>query len=311
MQKTFHPIRLALLACILLIFVVFSARAQDPAQPGQPSQTQVESEQPSAQPSDFTFAVFGDNRPGLPSLTQPKIFKTILKDILKENPCFVVNTGDSVFGSSNIGKLQKQYAKYLENIKILSPIKVYLTLGNHEISGSKSNQAFFAKEFGALYYSFDRGDSHFIILNTEVVGEAGRIAGKQLEWLKEDLKKSKNARHKFIFVHRPMYPVSSHIGDSLDSRPKERDALHSLFVQNRITAVIAGHEHLFDQQIKHGVRYIITGGAGAPLYTSRDKTGYFNHYILVSIKGDKVDFKVIKPAMNGKPREVLPPEEAG
>ena len=252
-------------------------------------------------PERFTFIVFGDNRPNRPELAQPGTFKIILRDIDSLNPAFAINTGDSVYGASG-NTLREQYKDYQETIGSLLKTKVHLALGNHEILGSRSNQEFFAKELGNLYYSFDYGDAHFIVLDSEYVGETGRIAGKQLEWLKEDLEKSRTAQYKFVFFHRPMYPVDGHIGKCLDQYPKERDALHKLFVQYRIAAVFAGHEHLFDYQFKNGVRYIITGGAGAFLYPSIKGEGDYHHYVVVSVNGDKLEMKVVKPALQGKPR---------
>ena len=102
-----------------------------------------------------------------------------------------------------------------------------------------------------------------------------------------------------------MYPVGGHLGKCLDMYPKERDTLHNLFVQNRITAVFAGHEHLFNEHVKNGVRYIITGGGGASLSPSIYGTGDFHHYVVVSVKGGKVEMKVVKPAQDGKPQEEI------
>ena len=53
------------------------------------------------------------------------------------------------------------------------------------------------------YRSFDRGGSHFIVLDTEMPGQASRIAGEQLEWLKNDLASADGAWHIFVALHRP------------------------------------------------------------------------------------------------------------
>ena len=262
------------------------------------------------QPKQFTFVVFGDNRPNRPDLAQPETFKKILRKIDALNPAFAVSTGDCIYGSPVESRMLEQYKDYTETIGSLLKAKVYLALGNHEILGSTANQEFFANELGALYYSFDYGDSHFIVLDSDVVGQAGRIIGDQLEWLKEDLKKSRAARHKFVFLHRPLYPVDGHKGRSLDKYPEDRNALHHLFARNRITAVFVGHEHLYDEQVNNGVRYIITGGGGAFLYPSIHGTGDFYHFVVVSVTGDEAQMKVVKLAQGGKPEEIIPIGEA-
>lgn len=248
------------------------------------------------------FIVFGDNRPYLSTFAQPKIFKDILKDAATLSPAFAVNTGDCIYGASSVGRLKEQYDDYKAAISSF-PGKVYLAVGNHEIGGKKSHEDFFAKELGSLYYSFDYEGAHFIVLDTEVVGEEGRITGKQLAWLKQDLHASRAAKYKFVFMHRPMYPVGGHIGSSLDKYPDQRNALHWLFVQSHVSAVFTGHEHLFDHTVRNGVHYIITGGAGAGLYTSTKGEGDFHHYIAVDISGDKLSMKLVK--FDPK-REVVP-----
>lgn len=250
----------------------------------------------------FTFAVFGDNRPNQPGSRQPAAFRKVLTEMDAMHPDFAVNTGDCVYGSSDVTKLSSQYKDYLDTVATLTKTKVYLALGNHEIHGT-GTQGFFKRELGALYYSFDVGDSHFIVLDSEVVGQAGRVMGEQLDWLRDDLHKSRAARHKFVFFHRPMYPVDGHLGNSMDQYPKDRDQLHSLFVRNRIEAVFTGHEHLFNAQYRNGVRYFITGGGGAFVSPSYVGEGDFHHFMLVSVDDDKVTMRVVKIAERGHPSE--------
>lgn len=253
----------------------------------------------------FTFAVFGDNRPDSIGKGQPAIFKEILKQVDTLSPAFAVNTGDCIYGAPTLKQIQQQYKEYKDTVSSLLRTKVYLAIGNHEVRESKLCQDFFQKELGSLYYSFDFGNSHFIVLDSEVIGQAHRITGEQLEWLKQDLFKSRAARHKFVFLHQPLYPVDGHMGRCLDKYPEERDALHRLFVRNRVTAVFAGHEHLFHSERRNGVWYIITGGAGAPLYPSYKLEGDFHHYVIVSIDGDKLTVKAIRLGEDGKPDEVI------
>ncbi|MHB0913974.1 MAG: metallophosphoesterase family protein [Armatimonadota bacterium] len=248
----------------------------------------------------FTFAALGDNRPFLPGGGQPSAFKAILKDLEQERPAFAVNTGDCIFGSSNRERFLRQYADYEKALALYSG-KVYLALGNHELRNLEQ-QEFFSKEFGSPYYSFDYDDSRFIVLDSEMVGQVGRIAGEQRRWLESELARSRTVEHVFVFMHRPMYPVDGHRGSSMDMYPKERDSLHALFVKYHVTAVFMGHEHLFDLQKRNGVCYVITGGAGAPIYQSSKNSGEYYHYVMVSVEGPSVKLSVVRPRHGGAPR---------
>lgn len=258
------------------------------------------------EPEPFVFVVIGDSRPNSPSQPQVGVYKRMLKDIDALSPAFVMHTGDAIYGSADLERVRRQYDEFQEVTRSRLRAKVYLTIGNHEIQRKKANQQLFERELGGLYYSFDHGGSHFILLNSEIVGQKDRITGEQLEWLKQDLRKARAARHKFVFIHSPLYPVDGHMGSCLDKHPRDRDALHQLFRRNRVDTVFTGHEHLFHERTKNGVRYIITGGGGAPLYPSFYGTGDFYHYVVVSVRGDKVEMKVVRPAQNGSPARVIP-----
>ncbi len=257
-------------------------------------------------PGEFTFVVIGDSQPWTPDGKIPDVFRDLIKRIDTLNPAFVVHTGDRIYGTgSSVATVRRQYEEFKEAVKPLRA-KLYQAIGNHEIQGSIANQEFFKKEIGGLYYSFDHGNSHFTVLNSQIVGEEGRITGKQLEWLKDDLHQARAAKHRFVFVHMPLFPVDGHLGRALDSRPKERDALHKLFVAGRVDTVFCGHEHLYDEQTRNGVRYIITGGGGARTWPSFQGKGDFYHFIIVNVKGDKVEMKGYRPAQRGRLEEEFP-----
>ena len=178
-MRNHHRIIGALFAvCVVLLGAVWAFSTEN-------------AQQSTAAEPAFTFAVFGDNRPSLPAVDQPEMFRRVLARMAEINPAFALNTGDAIYGSSNPTRMQEMYASYVKTVESLFKPKVYLALGNHEILGSRTNQGFFAKELGAPYYSWDYEDSHFIALDSEVVGQAGRIMGDQLAWLKQDLQKSR------------------------------------------------------------------------------------------------------------------------
>ena len=241
-------------------------------------------------PTQARFVVFGDNRGG-PDGRQPAIFTTLVKQMAARHLDFVIGTGDYVSGADSQETLRAQWNAFfwaLQPLQARRPVYFVPTPGNHEIHGGAGNRLFI-EYFKRLSFSFNWAGSHFIVLNTEVPGEESRIAGQQRAWLKQDLAGAQAAYHIFVALHRPLFPVSLHKGDSLDEYPKERDALHALFVRHRVTCVFAGHEHLYNRQVRDGIQYLITGGAGADLYASPDKGG-FHHFLYVT--ADPLRYKV-------------------
>jgi len=205
--------------------------------------------------------------------------------------------------------MEREYRRFL-SLATKVGVPLFNAPGNHEIRGNQTcpappdcdgacAEALFASHFGNLYGSFDVSDVHFIALDTDKVGEEGKIGEAQLAWLKDDLEKNKDKRAIFLFSHVELFS-SPQIdpGAYKDHEPlANRDDLHQLFRRYPVKAVFSGHEHLFwrEKPEDHdGIAYFVAGGSGAPLYASPDRGG-FSHYMMVRLAGDKVTYEVIEP----------------
>lgn len=246
--------------------------------------------------NEFTFVIFGDfrtlrrDRPYLP------VFKHILNEVNTIAPSFVISTGDAYYGyGGSFQRFKNEVDYFLSMIKPLS-IPFFNVIGNHETGGEVQRESYIKERFKKLYGSFDFGNSHFILLDTDETGKEGTISGEQLKWLRSDLEVNINAENIFIFMHRPLFPVlDPELIHGKSFKDKEnRDSLHSLFTKNKVRAVFAGHEHLYNDFSKDGVRYVITGGGGSPLYETPQKGGFF-HYLLLEVKGKDITINVLPP----------------
>lgn len=246
----------------------------------------------------LTFVVFGDNRPGGASDAQPEVFRRICAEIGTLAPDFVIGTGDYIYGADDEPNLRAQWADFfsvMHAIQARTRVPFCPAAGNHDIRGSTLAEKIFKEYFKRLYFSFNRAGCHFVVLDSEIPGQAGRITGAQWKWLQDDLRQHRNAALTFVTLHRPLFPVDGHIGSSMDVDRERRDALHRLFVQEGVDVVFAGHEHIFNDDVKDGVRYVITGGAGARLYASPKKGG-FHHYVVVRVRDGLYTMDVRTPS---------------
>ena len=98
-------------------------------------------------------------------------------------------------------------------------------------------------------YSWDHGNAHFIQLNeywngSSDVGTNGDVGTPLYNWLAADL--AANTRPAvFVFGHEPAFPYNRHVGDSLDSRPANRDRFWALLEQYDVDALFVGHTHTY------------------------------------------------------------------
>ncbi len=246
----------------------------------------------------FRFGVFGDNRPASRHGDQPRVFRRITYELGQIAPEFVVGLGDYIYGADDEATVRRQWQQFFY---AMGPLQAKQTVnfvpvpGNHDITGSRRNEGIFTEYLKHLYYSFDHDGCHFVSMDSEVVGQAGRISGEQLEWLKRDLTLNKSAPLTFVFVHRPLFPVDGHVGSSLDVDKDARDNLHKLFIESGVDCVFTAHEHLFNHSTHDGLTYIISGGAGAPLYATEERGGFY-HYLLVTVQGNAYSIEVRRPA---------------
>jgi 3',5'-cyclic AMP phosphodiesterase CpdA len=226
------------------------------------------------------FAVISDTHLG----QTETVFITFLKAFDAQDINLLFHTGDAIYNPGS----DAQWKKFFE---LVGPDRtIHIAPGNHDINDRRSLTAFERNVRERPYHSVSLGDTQFILLCTEFPDEAARIAGKQLEWLRDELEKP--FRFRFIFLHRPLFPTAFGKGYCLDRYPEDRDGLHRLFVKAGVSVVFAGHEHLYKRIAKDGITYVTGGGAGAQLIAFTEESGGFHHYIVAKRRNEGYLFSV-------------------
>jgi acid phosphatase type 7 len=240
--------------------------------------------------NDFSsFAVIGDTKIG----SSESVYKQFLNIISKKGIYNIFLVGDVIDRPGS----EKEWNRFLELTG--NNYNFHIAPGNHDINSAKSLKTYGNLITKSVYHSLSTEDTHFIVLSTETPGETSRITGKQLEWLKEELKK--NSLYKIVFLHKPLFPTTFGKGYCLDRYPGDRDVLHELFVKNGVNIVFAGHEHLYSRIDKDGIIYVTTGGGGSRLLIFDEEYGGFFHYIIAKRENGGYIFTVYD--MNEYPKD--------
>jgi 3',5'-cyclic AMP phosphodiesterase CpdA len=231
-------------------------------------------------PKEFSFVVLGDNRGG------HEIFQGILKEIdtMDPTPLFIVNTGDFVSSGT-----ENQYRRFLEMIRVTS-IPFIVIPGNHDYYfGGKKR---YKRYFGRSYFYFDLGENlRFIFLDNADSG----FGRQQLDWLSGLLD---TQRRTFLFMHRPP-PIQEWCYHPFIRDVKE--FLNMATLKRGVTGVFCSHIHGYSYKEHKGVRYIVTGGAGARLMRHIPKVEPINHYVIVRLKADGTEWKHEKRVYKPQP----------
>jgi 3',5'-cyclic AMP phosphodiesterase CpdA len=155
-------------------------------------------------------------------------------------------------------------------------VPVFTTAGNHDIRLDGGER--YLQHFGPSTYSFDFGSAHFVVFNTST----GDVSEDEIQWLTTDLTDSR-AERKYVFTHIPPFdprPEGTHSMINLTTAER----IMNIFEDSGVDAVFTGHIHLFNNSVVDGIRYVITGGAGASLYAAPEDGGIY-HYVEVTIIG--------------------------
>ncbi|HEY5527415.1 MAG TPA: metallophosphoesterase [Candidatus Anoxymicrobiaceae bacterium] len=204
--------------------------------------------------------------------------------------------------------------------------------GTHEVAASKTDAKFgslknsknYQKIFGPTYYSFNVGDSYFIVMDISTEFMANTVAQKkyfddELVWFENELKKSQTYKHRFVFSHVPPFKGKKQLKGTQKDNPEKflrnpgySDLIKNLCVKYNVEYMFGCHLHTIDFDLwpkgktdaDGDVISIITGGAGAELWQTKDFRSQ-NEYTLISIqKLNPVDIETGMPGPTFDPKQV-------
>ena len=182
---------------------------------------------------------------------------------------------------------------------LLRQAAFFPALGNHERHTRNFENIF--KE-GAPYYSFDWGNAHFAVIDSDIQNAAIQDRERraywteQIRWLEEDLQTHQKVDFRFVMAHHPPFTaVPSRQGDN-----PHMIALTPVFEKYRVSAAFFGHDHNYQHYLKNGIHYVTTGGGGAPLYDVSKpaegitvKAARIENFVNVSVAGKTAHFHAV------------------
>jgi len=239
-------------------------------------------------PDTLHFAVIGDNGTG--DKPQYVIGQQLADWYTKFKFPLVVMMGDNIYGSDRpqdfVKKFEAPYKALLDQ-----GVKFYASLGNHD-----SREQRFYKNFnmdGKLYSSFKapKEDVRFFAL------ESTYMDPDQVKWINDELEKS-GEKWKIVFFHHPLYSSAKTHG----SQVKLREVLAPLFIKNKVSLVLNGHDHTYERiKPQNGIQYFVEGSSGqlrdGDLRQGSPLTAFGEDrqqaFILMEIDGDTLTFNTV------------------
>lgn len=220
----------------------------------------------------FTFEVIGDVEPGRfpwERIFAPAgAFRKLMAAIHSRKPHLIVQLGD--FVSKGTPENYREYiAALMENVSL----PLLTVIGNHDRPQPNDNsgdKTLYRSVFGTTDFYYDYNGSRFIGLDSS----DRKVTPEQLDWLDDVLD---TRQRKFIFTHvppallkgklrSPENEVSPQQADYSVYFTEGSDRFGELAVRHRVDRVYMGHIHAMATADVAGVRYVLSGGGGSPLY---------------------------------------------
>lgn len=202
--------------------------------------------------------------------------KVFIEAMKKEKPAFIIELGDFV-DTLAPGTDPAANLRDIETLFTSFDGPAYHVLGNHDFDNLK-REAFLSGvtntgiEKGKTYYSFDADGVHCIVLDADYTPGKFRpydmntpedtfwtwvdtiIPPQELEWLKEDLKKTD--KPVIVFSHQTLDRV-----DEQDHNIKNASVVRAILEESgKVLAVISGHDHQGGYSNIKGIHYVVLNG---------------------------------------------------
>jgi hypothetical protein len=213
-----------------------------------------------------TFTVYGDTR------TDPVAHEAVIRGMRQVPSDFLVNTGDLV---ERGGRAQDWQTFFDIERPLLQERPVFVAVGNHELYDDAAG-ANYGRYFGIaaptedarplLYGTVRLGNVRLFFLNA--MDEF--VWGDERHWFERELGKAASEPGvvwRVVVLHHGPW---SHGPHGPNTRLIEA-GVPELLERGGVDLVVSGHDHVYERGASGAIKYVVSGGGGAPL--GRDPEG--------------------------------------
>ena len=177
-------------------------------------------------------------------------------------PAFGLACGDIMFDDLTM------YPEYERAVRRID-LPFFQVVGNHDLNfdapSDPGSVRTFEQHFGPSYYSFNRGEVHYVVLDDvlwHAAGYIGHIGAEQLAWLERDLAQVEQGRTVVVFLHIPAlgtrFRRNTENTPPITSSVTNRAHLYRL-LEPYNAYLISGHTHENEHVFEGGVHEHVLG----------------------------------------------------
>jgi len=252
--------------------------------------------------SALRFVALGDSR------THVEDWQTVATAAVESRPDLLIHVGDMVANGRRDWEWEEQF--WRPGRALLGRVPVYAVIGNHEEEAPLYDELFFTPSEDGRSRNWAQELGGVLL-----IGIDGRqdwsVGSENATWLEQTLARS-DARFAFLFSHYPSYSSSNHGRLDEEGHPVERPAREGretvipILTKYGATAMVAGHDHVYERsELPGGLTAITCAGGGAPLYEKSEDAARQNpyseihasrhHFCLFEADSDSVTLRALTP----------------
>lgn len=220
----------------------------------------------------FVALAYGDNR------TDDHAHELVVRAMLDAPSDLLLHTGDFVDDSSR----ELQWKQFFDiEAPLLRDRCLFTTIGNHEwLDDGRSYRGWFGPNNATARWQFVR--FYFV--------DAQDASAKS--WLVPELEKhhgEPGVAWRVVVLHQGPWSSGPH-----GPNPQVTTSTIDAWRAHGVDLVLSGHDHIYERGFANGIRYVVTGGGGAPPYTIEDrmrgtrKAEATRHFVRLELATDRV-----------------------
>jgi hypothetical protein len=168
----------------------------------------------------------------------------LLAGFSKEELVHAICVGDIVWDNHEL------FTDYNRAVALMG-VPFFQALGNHDMDyrmgGDETSDVTFKAVYGPTYYSFNRGQAHYVVMeNVRYLGTDrnydGYITPEQLQWLQKDLAEVSKDKLLIINLHIPVHDAV-----------KNKEDFYAVLAGFNNVHIMSGHTHYNQNVIRNGV----------------------------------------------------------
>jgi serine/threonine-protein phosphatase CPPED1 len=227
-------------------------------------------------PSTFRFAIVSDRTGG----PRDGVWQKAMDQLNLLQPEFVMCVGDLIQGiTQDLNTMNSQW-KELNGWVGKLDMPFFYVPGNHDIANPLMERRW-NEQFGRRWYHFIYKDVLFLLLDSEDLpgqSKPPKFGPEQIAAAKKILADNRDVRWTFVYFHRPVWHSDN--VKQIGWLPIE-EAL-----QGRKYTVFTGHEHIYQMEIRHGMKYFTLATTGGVSKLRGAHMGEFDHIVWMTMKND-------------------------